>query len=644
MNMAEKYVRVTRTINNKGKLVPLELVSTTIKDDGLDYYQSTYYYNEEHFKQFQETKSVEGIKDVKTDKLWFDFDSKDNLELARKDTVELVNRLKQLNITPEKLEIYFSGNKGFNVILNLSREITPQQVKHLVINKFGKGLNTLDVQIYNPSRILRIPRTKHQESGLYKIPLTFNQLENWTLDQIKENAAKNQVLGMFTPERVELSDDMFELEEVKREIKETTTDSFNLRNRPKGWKTSKWALVQGEMQRGERDTGCLIILATCKSLGYDMITAYYLAKGALKRAHEKYGEGSFTKELLWEKAKRVYSDEWQGGTFTVETEPVLQKLCDRLGIRDEASKALTVGSDQLFDKTLDFAENIDELTIKTGIEPLDNKLRMTVGMSVALVAAPGAGKTSVALQILHNMSKMGQQCLFFSYDMYAELVGIKIIQKHKNKSFEDVLKLLKENKGEFRKQAEEVMKTEYANVEFCFQSGQTIDDIQETIKYVIEKKGKPIRFVVFDYNELVMTEYSDPTQSSAFTSQKIRQIANEFNLCAFSLFQPSKITGTPADEIKSYRNIKGSSAIEQSAGIILSISRPGCDPELSEKGWDQFAVVNCLKNRFGGLFRLELEWNGVQGAIRKFSGEGYQKFLELKELIQQNKESKNDRW
>jgi hypothetical protein len=228
--------------------------------------------------------------------------------------------------------------------------------------------------------------------------------------------------------------------------------------------------------------------------------------------------------------------------------------------------------------------------------------------------------------------------------MYAELVGIKIIQKHKNKSFEDVLNLLKHDKGEFRKQASEIMEQEYANVEFCFQNGQNIEDVQETIKYVIEKKGKPLRFAVFDYNELVLNDYSDPTQSSAYTAQKIRQMANEFNFCSLNLFQPSKITGTPADEIKSYRNIKGSSAIEQSASIILSMSRPGCDPELSEGGWDQFAVINCLKSRFGGLFRLELAWNGVQGTVRKLDSETSVKLRELKEIINKDKEDKNDKW
>ena len=98
MNMAQKYIRVTKTLENKGKLfTPEEFDSflTTKKD--VDYYYSTFYYNDKHKEIFDQTGSVKGIRDVTGDSLYFDFDSPD-FELVRKDTLELINRFKKENI------------------------------------------------------------------------------------------------------------------------------------------------------------------------------------------------------------------------------------------------------------------------------------------------------------------------------------------------------------------------------------------------------------------------------------------------------------------------------------------------------------------------------------------------------------------
>jgi hypothetical protein len=44
------------------------------------------------------------------------------------------------------------------------------------MNVFGKGLTTLDSSLYDENQILRIPNTKHEKSGLYKIQLSVGQL------------------------------------------------------------------------------------------------------------------------------------------------------------------------------------------------------------------------------------------------------------------------------------------------------------------------------------------------------------------------------------------------------------------------------------------------------------------------------------
>ena len=48
----------------------------------------------------------------------------------------------------------------------------------------------IDTAIYEHNRLWRIPNTKHGKSGLYKVPLTSEQLATWSVTRIRELAAK----------------------------------------------------------------------------------------------------------------------------------------------------------------------------------------------------------------------------------------------------------------------------------------------------------------------------------------------------------------------------------------------------------------------------------------------------------------------
>lgn len=620
MNMS-KFVRITKGLEESGTLIKPEEVNSYIKDPNHDYYVSTYFYNDKQLEEFkQRGNSVAGIKDVKTDQLWFDFDSKDNPELARKDALELVKRLKSHGIREEAIQVYFSGNKGYNVILKLNREITPKQVENLAIYKFGKDLKTLDVQIYNASRILRVPFTKHQVSGLFKVPLQIQELEDNDSDAIKEYAKSIDNVARLEYKVVEADDNFYAFEEMPQKvvtISGTEEQPFNIKTKPRGWKLSKWAIAQGYFEPGERNEAMMILAATSRAMGYDKLGAYYMGKGSLeKHIIRTKRKDKFDKEELWNIVERVYSDEWEGGQYS-EDHPLIKKICERLGLPND-SKATTTQLGQAFNLFKDYAQNIDKLTVKTGIKELDDKVKMTVGMSVGIIASPGVGKTSIALQMLNNMSKAGHKSIIFSYDMFHALVMQKLVQKHLGLSADQIYAKFKTYDKEFEEKCMEVLTREYGNVEFCFEAGQNIEQIKNTIEDVQQKSGKPVKFIVVDYNELVLTDYSDPTQSSAFVAQKMREIANVHNLCVLSLFQPSKMSGNPADEITSYRSAKGSSAIEQSVSIMFGISRPGFDPRKPED--DNYLTINCLKNRMGPIFALDLHWNGKLGEVRSLTG------------------------
>lgn len=641
--MSKKYVRLTKTVYDKGVLIPQEDIQNHIKEDK-DYYISTYYYNENHFQKFPETESIKGIKDVKTDKIWFDFDSKEDIELARKDTLELLSRFQQNNIDPNKVEIYFSGNKGFNVILKLDREVTRKQVENIALRKFGNNLDTLDHSLYDESQILRVPKTRHQKSGLFKIPLTFNQIKKFTSDQIKALAkeAKNPYVNESKWSNITLNEDFFEIEDVKKELKTTATEEFDVSKRPKGWKASKWALVQGYFKSGERNISCLILAATCKGMGYDKLSAYYLCKGALKRSHERFGEGDFTKEELWQIVERVFGDEWQGGQFTVDSEPVLKKICDRLGIKEDKTGSSLKKVEDLEKTFANYAVNFEKNIVKTGIPTLDENVMFLCSTHNGILGQPGSGKTSFALQWLKQCSSNNIGAVFYSLDMGEPIIYAKLIQAELGINFREALKKYRDNP----KIAEQLnLKEKYKNVLISFKSGITTEHIKEDIKQHEEITGQKVRLLIVDYLECLAGPYSDPLANTAFISQQMKDLANELSLCSIMLLQTQKhSTSDVSDPLLSMKQVKGSSVIEQASSVILTLWREGYNPKTVED--DDFISFAAVKNRFGSLWTYDFHWDGVKGLTSEMTEEGHEYLKDLKKRKKDMKaeKSQEDDW
>lgn len=616
MNSMSKYVVLKKGLSGLPSLVkPSEVMDVIEKDPkgiNSDWYQSIHYYNDSHVQLLKEKGSLRGVTDVKTDKLVFDFDDAGKPENAKKDAQELCQRLIKEGVKESNIEAYYSGNKGFHVIITLNKELTPRQAQ-LAATKFATGLVTFDTTLFDAAQILRVPWTLNKEH--YKIPLTVKQLES-PMAKIKYMAKDiNNVEGEFHWDKTDINEEYFKEPPVVVKAA-TTTPAINSQfaTKPRHWPDYKWALLNAvQVKESERHEALMVIAATCKGLGYpeEMTRALCLTfDEKFIQNTKKPPVEDLDDNILF----TVYSDKWNGGMFSIKNNIWLQNYAKRVGIDvDKNSEEPTISIDSAFDMFKDYATNIDSLTIKTGIRPLDEKARMTIGMTVGIVAGPGVGKTSLSLQILNSMSNTNEQSIFFSFDMYHALVFQKLVQKHLRVTDDEIFSKFKSNDQGFQKKVVETLKKEYANVDFCFKTGMTPDDIERTIKHTEEKTGKKLRLAVVDYSELVLTDFSDMTAGSAAVAQKLREIATKLNICIVVLLQPNKMAGTPADELKSYRNLKGSSSAEQALSIILGMSRPGYDPRHPEN--DQFITIKCLKNRMGGLFTLDLGWAGATGDI-----------------------------
>lgn len=665
MSQDEKFIRFSTGLNNS-QLLPI--TTNLYKDLNLnrdkDYYVSLYKYNKKHKEEFNKTKSVKGIRDVTTNKLVFDFDDLQDIHNARKDAVILCARLVESGVNEENIRIYFSGKKGFAVEVILTEELTRQEFVNIVFG-LASDLPTFDVRINDEARIIRMPLSKHQESGLYKIPLHISELSSLSLEDIF-TLASDILPGTYDTD--ELSEDLYAIDLTDRliELKNKTfkkvidksiaiqdnavvdANSIDFSNAPKWMAKERFALQEGHffgsksVGKGERNIAFMILAATYKNQGFSADHALALLlvtakKQSLITGEEEYTEDKLQREIINE----VYSHGWQGGVYSSDEE-LLVKTRQRFELGDPSfDKSDLVDIQQIGKDFQMFAREIDRNTIKTGLKSLDDSCLITSGMMVSLLAAPGAGKTSFASLFVENLSKSGETTLFFSLDMYQPLIFNRLLQKYSGYSMAQILNMYKDNEpDEVLLDAYSKVVANYSNVQFNFRTGLTIEEIEKDLILYQEQSGKKVKLLVIDYLEKVRGPFADSTANSAYIASRLSDLAKKYHLTLLLLVQPAKVAGDPRDELNSYRKIKGSSTIEQDSRVVLTLSRPGYDPRNMEN--DKFACISVVKNNMGPLNKLDYFWDGVKGDFTELDSAGRRELKDLRDSIEDEKKHQDD--
>lgn len=652
------YRRLCEGLNTKGTLIPAtDNVYDHIKNFKKDHYLSLFQYNEEQKKKFYEKKeklnpktgqiesSINGarnINDVVTNTLVFDFDHKTNLEQAQKDTIEICERLFKHGISEECMLVTFSGNKGFGVEVQTTEDFTPEESKN-VARELAGDLETHDSVIYNASRVFRIPFTKHQDSGLYKTPFTYDELNEMTIEEIKEVAKEE-----YTPESPTVSASLpasvLKLKEKKniekkREFTGEVAD-LDLRQKPRWLSNWKYAIQEGFFPEGSRNHSLMILGATYRGQGFNKITAYRMLKGAAELQCQRSGQERYADEQIWlEIVEQVYDSGWSGGTYAEDSfSDELKDYLIAVGVprakaEDEEEAFLDVS--KVYDTFENFAENIEKNTIKTGIDQLDRLCRITTSMLVGILGCPAAGKTATVLNILEKHSSEGEASIMFSFDMGKPLLYQKFAQKQTGMDSNEIFKVFVDKNQQEKDRIKKVINDAYENVQMCFKTGSTVDDMKKYIIDFEQKTGKKVRMIAVDYLEKLVGPFSDATANSGYNAAKLQELCNELELCCLLLLQPQKMAGDPSDPLLTYRRVKGASVIEQDCRVVISLFREGYHPQSYDE--DNFISYAVLKNTMGTLGQVDCYWEGRTGDVHPIDDEGK---AELKALRKRKAEKK----
>lgn len=116
----------------------------------------------------------------------------EDFEKLKRDVLLLCRRLKTMfHLTDDNLQIFFSGSKGFHILvphsvfgiepskdLNDRYKLIALELKSYTITK------SVDTRIYDSKRLFREPNTINSKTGLYKVQMSLNQVRDMKYEEL----------------------------------------------------------------------------------------------------------------------------------------------------------------------------------------------------------------------------------------------------------------------------------------------------------------------------------------------------------------------------------------------------------------------------------------------------------------------------
>mgnify|MGYP004576331085 FL=1 len=254
----------------------------------------------------------------------------------------------------------------------------------------------------------------------------------------------------------------------------------------------------------------------------------------------------------------------------------------------------------------------DYIGIPSGIGELD---KMITGLNksdlIILVARPGMGKTSFALNIARNVASSGRTVCFFSLEMTRDQLAQRVL------SSEAGIKSEKMRTGELEgdewtrlaQAGDQLSKTE-------LYFDETSDITVQQMKAKLRRMRK-VDLVIIDY--LGLMHSAKPTdnrvQEVSEITRSLKIMAKELKVPVIACAQLSRATEAKGKSHKpALADLRDSGSIEQDADIVLFLYRDTYYD--SEKNDDQDmgdpSKAECIvaKNRHGETGTITLHWDG----------------------------------
>lgn len=207
-------------------------VSKIRKDfNNTDVYMTIYHYNSDD----QNESDIYGPLYIDLD---LDLKNDEEFLKIKNDLIKVVVHLETLfGIKSNQIKYYFSGNKGFHLIVSPTIfNLSPRKNLNTIYKKIALVLKditmfeSVDTKIYDKKRLFRLPNSINSKTGLYKVPITFDDILKFDFKQMKEYASSPKDNIEVTPVKIDKA--INKINDMIKEIeapKEKSNSNFNIK-------------------------------------------------------------------------------------------------------------------------------------------------------------------------------------------------------------------------------------------------------------------------------------------------------------------------------------------------------------------------------------------------------------------------------
>jgi len=430
-----KYIEFRKGLSHKHEkrntVIPLSELPQHL-DPQEDCYRSLFFYDQKFADYVKEKGTVSGYRGkAGIDRLVFDFDNND-LEVARQDSLKLINKLKkEYNVQESEIGIFFSGRKGFALELrtdniegihNEFNENIPYVVKRLCL-KLAQELESFDRVIYNHNRLYRIVGSIHQKAStvdnheihLFKTSLPLKMLQDSSIKEIQKYCIQMRVPVEFnsiadTTKLSELAKKV--IKDIKNAVRQSTVTGIAMNSEglpdsakcPRGQKVCMWRLCQGTVTQ-YRDSSLLRIAVHEKKQGMPLEVIVGKLRGVLDKMDaadpEKAKLDPMNDYDLERIAKQALSNDYDFGC----NDSILSEICDNSCYlsRSKTRDKRVVSIADSYRRSKPFYREYFSNIVPTGLKGLDTEMPLFKGTFNLIVGKPGCHPKGTKV-IMHNGS------------------------------------------------------------------------------------------------------------------------------------------------------------------------------------------------------------------------------------------------
>ena len=279
----------------------------------------------------------------------------------------------------------------------------------------------------------------------------------------------------------------------------------------------------------------------------------------------------------------------------------------------------------------------------TGYEPLDYLTKgWHKGDMIIVGARPSVGKTSFGLNLLYQVAKRGTPVIFFSLEMSAVSIGMRLLEMTSGLSHDEINSMSFQHGSKRERILVNTSSSEEAARVNNLQRGLNelgalpfyIDDSSGSKMIDISAKCKKLKnsiknvgLIAIDYLGLI----TSPSKSSANNrqqevadiSRQIKQLARTLDVPIVALSQLSRQSENRPDHTPQLSDLRDSGAIEQDADMIFMLYRAdyykkqgeeeGQAPAPEQGDDNPISTVNVImkKNRNGPVGEIQFAFDRV---------------------------------